>query len=47
LSYHAGLASGAAIVLCLGGVFFVSALFSPRYGFISRFLTAPKRSLPA
>ena len=32
LSYHAGLASGAAIVLCLGGVFLGSALFSPRYG---------------
>jgi hypothetical protein len=27
-----GLASGAAIVLCLGAVFVVSALFSPRYG---------------
>lgn len=47
LSYHAGLASGAAIVLCLGAVFFVSVLFSPRYGFISRILTAPKRSLSA
>lgn len=32
LSYHAGLASGAAIVLCLGFVFIASALFSPRYG---------------
>ena len=34
LSYHAGLASGAAIVLCLGAVFIVSALFSPRHGAI-------------
>jgi zinc/manganese transport system permease protein len=32
LSFHAGLASGAAIVLCLGFVFVASALFSPRYG---------------
>ena len=32
LSFHAGLASGAAIVLCLGAIFVVSALFSPRYG---------------
>jgi zinc/manganese transport system permease protein len=32
LSFHAGLASGAAIVLCLGVVFVVSALFSPRHG---------------
>jgi zinc/manganese transport system permease protein len=32
LSFHAGLASGAAIVLCLGFVFIMSALFSPRYG---------------
>ncbi len=32
LSFHAGLASGAAIVLCLGFVFITSALFSPRYG---------------
>jgi zinc/manganese transport system permease protein len=32
LSYAAGLASGAAIVLCLGGVFLASALFSPRHG---------------
>ena len=47
LSYHAGLASGASIVLCLGGVFFASALFSPRYGFIQRFLALRKRSRPA
>ena len=41
LSYHAGLASGAAIVLCLGAVFVTSALFSPRYGaagIVSRYL---------
>jgi zinc/manganese transport system permease protein len=37
LSYHAGLASGAAIVLCLGAVFLVSALFSPHYGALNRF----------
>jgi zinc/manganese transport system permease protein len=37
LSYHAGLASGAAIVLCLGAVFVVSALFSPHYGALNRF----------
>ena len=34
VSFHAGLASGAAVVLCLGAVFIVSALFSPRYGAI-------------
>lgn len=32
VSFHAGLASGASIVLCLGVIFVVSALFSPRYG---------------
>ena len=32
VSFHAGLASGASIVLCLGVVFLASALFSPRYG---------------
>lgn len=32
LSYHAGLASGAAIVICLGAVFLVSLLFSPQHG---------------
>ncbi|MFI5357919.1 MAG: metal ABC transporter permease [Opitutales bacterium] len=37
LSYHAGLASGAAIVLCLGVVFVISALFSPHYGALHRF----------
>jgi zinc/manganese transport system permease protein len=37
LSYHAGLASGAAIVLCLGTVFVASALFSPHYGALQRF----------
>ena len=34
VSFHAGLASGAAVVLCLGAVFIASALFSPRYGAI-------------
>lgn len=42
LSYHAGLASGAAIVLCLGAVFFGSALLSPRYG-VARFFVARVR----
>jgi zinc/manganese transport system permease protein len=32
LSFHAGLASGAAVVICLGAVFLFSALFSPRHG---------------
>jgi zinc/manganese transport system permease protein len=36
LSYHAGLSSGAAIVLCLGAVFLGSALFSPRHGVAGR-----------
>jgi len=36
LSYHAGLASGAAIVLCLGVVFIASVLLSPRYGAVGR-----------
>jgi zinc/manganese transport system permease protein len=36
LSYAAGLASGAAIVLCLGAVFLASALFSPRHGVAGR-----------
>lgn len=36
LSYHAGLASGAAIVLCLGAVFLGSVCFSPRYGAVGR-----------
>ncbi|MFA5264984.1 MAG: metal ABC transporter permease [Opitutaceae bacterium] len=35
LSYHAGLPSGASIVLCLGAVFIGSAVFSPRYGLAS------------
>jgi zinc/manganese transport system permease protein len=38
LSYHAGLASGAAIVLCLGVVFVGSAVLSPRYGAAALFL---------
>lgn len=36
VSYHAGIASGAAIVLCLGGVFVISAIMSPSYGAASR-----------
>lgn len=35
-SYHAGLASGATIVLSLGVVFIVSAIISPRYGLAVR-----------
>ncbi len=34
LSYHAGIASGASIVLVLGASFLVSALASPRYGML-------------
>jgi zinc/manganese transport system permease protein len=34
LSFHAGLASGAAIVLCLGVIFVASTLASPRHGII-------------
>jgi zinc/manganese transport system permease protein len=37
-SYHAGIASGAAIVLCLGVIFIGSALFSPRHGAAARLL---------
>jgi ABC-type Mn2+/Zn2+ transport system permease subunit len=37
LSYHASLPSGASIVLCLGCVFVVSALCSPRHGLLSKF----------
>jgi zinc/manganese transport system permease protein len=36
ISYHAGIASGAAIVLCLGAVFVFSATFSPAYGAAGR-----------
>lgn len=36
VSFHAGLPSGAAIVLALGAFFLVSALGSPRYGVIAR-----------
>jgi zinc/manganese transport system permease protein len=38
LSYKAGLASGASIVLCLGAVFVISALISPRHGAAARAL---------
>ncbi len=37
VSFHAGLASGAAIVLCLGAIFLFSVLFSPRYGVFRAF----------
>jgi zinc/manganese transport system permease protein len=37
VSYHAGISSGAAIVLSLGAIFFTSALISPRHGLLSRF----------
>jgi zinc/manganese transport system permease protein len=51
LSYHASLASGSAIVLCLGVVFFFSALFSPNQGIIPRLARAshghsPRRPNP-
>jgi zinc/manganese transport system permease protein len=38
LSYHAGIASGAAVVLCLGAVFLFSLVCSPRYGAAARLL---------
>lgn len=38
LSYHAGLPSGASIVLCLGAVFVVSVLASPRHGLLSSYV---------
>jgi zinc/manganese transport system permease protein len=46
LSFHAGLASGAAIVICLGAVFLFSALLSPRYGALSALRRggAPRRA---
>jgi zinc/manganese transport system permease protein len=34
LSFHARLASGASIVLCLGAIFLLSALVSPRHGLL-------------
>jgi zinc/manganese transport system permease protein len=43
LSFHEGLASGAAIVLCLGFMFVVSALFSPRYGAVRALLRGGAR----
>lgn len=39
-SYAAGIASGAAVVLCLGAVFLVSVLASPRYGAAARLIAA-------
>jgi zinc/manganese transport system permease protein len=47
LSYHAGLASGAAIVLCLGTVFIGSALFSPHYGALNRLRQFLRERRPA
>jgi zinc/manganese transport system permease protein len=47
LSYHAGLASGAAIVLCLGAVFVGSALFSPHYGALNRLWHFIREQRPA
>jgi zinc/manganese transport system permease protein len=44
LSYHAGLASGASIVLCLAAVFFISALISPNYGIVSRMAKLARQS---
>lgn len=38
LSFHAGLASGSAIVLILGAWFFFSALGSPRHGIVMKLL---------
>lgn len=38
VSFHAGLPSGAAIVLTLGAFFLISALASPRYGVVARLL---------
>jgi zinc/manganese transport system permease protein len=43
LSFHAGLASGAAIVLCLGALFVGSALLSPRYGAVRALLRGGNR----
>ncbi len=40
LSFHAGIASGAAIVLCLGAVFLASVLLSPRHGAAARMWTS-------
>ena len=37
-SYHASLPSGASIVIALGFCFLLSALISPQYGMITRFL---------
>ncbi|MGH8020762.1 MAG: metal ABC transporter permease [Opitutaceae bacterium] len=38
LSFHAGMASGAAIVLVLGSWFLLSAVASPRYGMVTKLL---------
>lgn len=38
LSYHAGLPSGPCIVLCLGAVFILSAVGSPKHGIFTKFV---------
>lgn len=43
VSYHAGLPSGAAIVLALGVAFAFSVLLSPRHGLIAHFRPTPTR----
>ena len=40
VSYHAGLASGASIVICLGVIFLVSAVCSPNHGLAGRLMSA-------
>lgn len=40
VSFHTGLSSGPAIVLCLGVAFLISALLSPRYGVLHAVRTA-------
>jgi zinc/manganese transport system permease protein len=42
ISYHAGLASGACIVMALGFCFVVSALISPRYGMVGRLVRSSR-----
>ena len=45
-SYHAGLPSGAAIVLSLGGIFLGSILLSPRHGILARLRRSPQLRHP-
>jgi zinc/manganese transport system permease protein len=44
MSYHAGLPSGSAIVICLGAAFVVSALVSPRYGALAKIVRHMRES---